>query len=120
MTGVAAVVDRWRRHHEVSILIAAGAGVGRGFGSLPRAKGSKVNMGPPPQGPGAWEIGGGARPRDVGGAAATGQQSIVPDAVEAPGEHVHQEASDELVGRQRHGLIAARPSSDNSSTGRGR
>jgi hypothetical protein len=50
-----------------------------------------------------------ARPRDVGGAAATGQQPVVPDAVEAPGQHVHQEASDELVGRQRHGLIAARP-----------
>ena len=50
-----------------------------------------------------------ARPRDVGGAAATGQQSVVPDAVEAPGQHVHQEASDELVGRQRHSLIAARP-----------
>jgi hypothetical protein len=26
-----------------------------------------------------------ARPRDVGGAAATGQQSVVPDALEAPG-----------------------------------
>src|SRR5665647_3618347 len=50
-----------------------------------------------------------ARPRDVGGAAAAGQQSVVPDAVESPGQHVHQEASDELVGRQRHGLIAARP-----------
>jgi hypothetical protein len=35
-----------------------------------------------------------ARPRDVGGAAATGQQSVVPDAVETAGQHVHQEASD--------------------------
>ena len=50
MTGVAAVVDRWRRHHEVSILIAAGAGVGRCFGSQPRAKVSMMIMRPPQQG----------------------------------------------------------------------
>ena len=30
--------DRWRRHHEVSILIAGKGGVGRYFGSQPRAK----------------------------------------------------------------------------------
>jgi hypothetical protein len=36
MPGVAIGVDRWRRHHEVSILIAAG-GVGRYFGSQPCA-----------------------------------------------------------------------------------
>jgi len=52
MTGVAAVVDRWRRHHEVSILIAAGAGVGRCFGSQPRAKVSMMIMRPPQQGHG--------------------------------------------------------------------
>src|SRR5665647_3820226 len=34
-----------------------------------------------------------ARPRDIGGTAATGQQSVVPDAVESPGQHVHQELS---------------------------
>jgi hypothetical protein len=37
MSGVAIGVDRWRRHREVSILITAG-GVGRYFGSQPRAK----------------------------------------------------------------------------------
>jgi hypothetical protein len=36
----------------VSILIAAGAGVGRCFGSLPRAKVSMMNMRPPQQGHG--------------------------------------------------------------------
>ena len=39
-------------HHEVSILIAAGAGVGRCFGSLPRAKVSMMGMRPPQQGHG--------------------------------------------------------------------
>jgi Transposase, Mutator family len=46
MPGVAKVVDRWRRHHDVSILIVAGGGVGRCFGSQPRAK---VSMMPPSQ-----------------------------------------------------------------------
>src|SRR5215475_9492510 len=43
MSGVAIGVDRWRRHHDVSILIAAG-GVGRYFGSQPRAKVSMMIM----------------------------------------------------------------------------
>src|SRR5260370_20612391 len=43
MPGVAIGVDRWRRHHEVSILVAAG-GVGRYFGSQPRAKVSMMIM----------------------------------------------------------------------------
>ena len=46
MPGVAIAVDRWQRHHDVSILIAAGGGVGRCFGSQPRAK---VSMMPPSQ-----------------------------------------------------------------------
>jgi hypothetical protein len=44
MTGVGALVDRRRRHHEVSILIVAAARVGRCFGSQPRAKVSMMNM----------------------------------------------------------------------------
>jgi hypothetical protein len=49
-----------------------------------------------------------ARPCDVGGAVATGQQPVVTDAVEARGQHMHQEAPDELVRRERHGFPAAR------------
>src|SRR5712675_3603189 len=43
MPGVAIGVDRWRRHHEVSILVAAG-GMGWYFGSQPRAKVSMMIM----------------------------------------------------------------------------
>ena len=39
-----------------------------------------------------------ACPRDVGGAIAVGKQPVVADAVEALGQHVHEEAPDELVG----------------------
>jgi len=84
----------------VSILIAAGAGMGRCFGSLPRAKVSMMNMRPPQQGHGRGSMRGSSAAgaseasccsertgtasssRDVGGAAAAGQQSVVPDAVE--------------------------------------
>jgi hypothetical protein len=38
MEVVDAVADRWCRHHEVSILIADGTGVGRCFGCCPRRK----------------------------------------------------------------------------------
>jgi hypothetical protein len=37
MMGVAAVLDLWRRYHEVSILIAAGLGVGRASRPLERS-----------------------------------------------------------------------------------
>ena len=50
--GGAAVMDRWRRLHEVSILIATGAGVGWCFGSQPRAKVSMMNIRPPQHGHG--------------------------------------------------------------------
>jgi hypothetical protein len=50
-----------------------------------------------------------ARPSDVGGAIAVGEQSIVADAVQTLGQHVRQEAPNELVGWQRHGLIPVRP-----------
>src|SRR6478735_6936170 len=56
MPGAAIGVDRWRRHHDVSILIAAG-GAGRYFGSQPRAKVSMMIMRLPRHGHGrgrAW------------------------------------------------------------------
>src|SRR6266498_3826189 len=52
MALVTAVVDRRRWSHDVSILIAAGAGVGRCFGSQPRAKVSMMIMRPPQHGHG--------------------------------------------------------------------
>jgi len=51
MPDVAAVVDCWRRYHEVSILIAAG-GEGRCLGSHPRTKVSMTIMRPPQHGHG--------------------------------------------------------------------
>src|SRR5258708_37103566 len=95
MPGVAIGVDRWRRHHEVSILIAAG-GVGRYFGSQPRAKVSMMIMRLPQHGHGrgsargcssaAWARRQGeqlARVRNVSGSVAVGEQPIVPNAMEA-------------------------------------
>src|SRR5713226_6704245 len=52
MEVVDAVADRWCRHHEVSILIAGGTGVGRCFGCCPRKKVSMMIMRPPQQGQG--------------------------------------------------------------------
>jgi hypothetical protein len=49
MEGVDAVADRWRRGHEVSILIAGGTGVGRCFGWHPRKKVSMMIMQLPQQ-----------------------------------------------------------------------
>ena len=46
---------------------------------------------------------------NVCGAVEAGEQPIMSDAVEAFRQHVDQEAWDELVGRQRHGLVAGRP-----------
>src|SRR4030088_3291462 len=101
MPGVAIGVDRWRRHHEVSILIAAG-GVGRYFGSQPRAKVSMMIMRLPQHGHGRgsargcssaasgvsgffWARRQGeqlARVRNVSGSVAVGEQPIVPNAME--------------------------------------
>ena len=39
----------------------------------------------------------------------TGEQTVMPDAVEAARQNVHQEATDELVCRQRHDLLAFSP-----------
>ncbi|SRR6266480_5840870 len=43
---------------------------------------------------------------DVGGARAFGEQAVVADAVQALGQHVDEEATDELVGGERHGLVS--------------
>ena len=44
--------------------------------------------------------------RDVVGAGGLGEQAVVADAVEAVGQDVDQEAADELVGGERHHLVA--------------
>jgi erythromycin esterase-like protein len=49
-TSVGTAIDRRRRDHEVSILIAAGGGEGRCSGSHPRAKVSMTIMRPPQHG----------------------------------------------------------------------
>src|ERR1700716_3657349 len=102
MPGVAIGVDRWRRHHEVSILIAAGC-VGRYFGSQPCAKVSMMIMRLPQYGHGRgsarglfersfgrlgffWARRQGeqlARVRNVSGSGAVGEPPIVPNAMEA-------------------------------------
>jgi len=46
--------------------------------------------------------------RNAGLAVAVGQQPVVADAVEARRQHVEQEATHELVGVERHGLVARR------------
>ena len=38
--------------------------------------------------------------------AAVGEQAIVSDAVESPGQDVHEEPANELVGLERHGLVS--------------
>src|SRR5208282_5128228 len=50
-----------------------------------------------------------ARVRDVCGSVGVTEQPIVSDAMEALWQHADQEAPDELVGRQRHRLVAGRP-----------
>ncbi len=42
---------------------------------------------------------------DVAGAPAIGEEAVVADAVEARGQHVDEEAADELRYRQGHGLV---------------
>ena len=49
MASVTGQMGRWRRHHEVSILIAAVPDAGRCFGSEPPAKVSMMIMRPPQQ-----------------------------------------------------------------------
>ena len=47
------------------------------------------------------------RSRDVLGAPAVGEETVVADAVETVGQDVDQEAADELVGVERHELVAS-------------
>ena len=50
-----------------------------------------------------------ARPGEMLPASGIGEQPIVADAVKAAGQHVQQEAAHELVGTERHGLVARLP-----------
>src|SRR5215471_10607283 len=47
-----------------------------------------------------------ARACDVVGASVFGEQAVMADAVEAFGQHVDEEAADELVGGERHLLVS--------------
>ena len=47
------------------------------------------------------------RSRDVFGAPAVGEETVVSDAVEPVGQDVDQEAADKLVGVERHQLVAS-------------
>ena len=46
--------------------------------------------------------------RDVGGTLTAVEHSIITDAVETSGQHMHQEAADELAGRERQAAPSAR------------
>ena len=48
-----------------------------------------------------------ARSRDVLGASAVGEETVVTDAVETVGQDVDEEAADELVAIKRHKLVAS-------------
>ena len=45
--------------------------------------------------------------RDVIGTRSVGEQAVVTDAVKAAGQHVDEEAADELVGIERHHLVVS-------------
>src|SRR5262245_3975757 len=47
-----------------------------------------------------------ASSNNVGGTIIFRKHPVVPDAVKALGQHVDEEAADELVGRKRHRLVA--------------
>lgn len=57
---------------------------------------------------------------EAGLASGAGEQAVVPDATEARRQNMQQEAADELVGRERHDLLAtsATFSIDTSATRR--
>lgn len=46
---------------------------------------------------------------EIGAAHRIGEQPVVTDAMEPAGQHVKQETTHELVGRERHGLVARAP-----------
>ena len=109
------------RHHDVSILIGLD---GRVRGVEPLSKVSMMTMRPPQHGHVGRDVGGSSarvsawsglsgcartpsrsRARARFSARAIGEQAVVTDAVEAAGQHVDEEAADELVGRQCHDLL---------------
>ena len=100
-----------------AVMLAAGGA--RGWHQ--RAKVSMMVMCPPQHGHGGRWSGGSSGSGSSTGAATpsslrasamavlvgrTGEQAVMPDAVEAARQDVDQEAADELVGRQRHDLLA--------------
>ncbi len=92
--------------------------------ALHRSNTSMTIMRPPQQGHGGRKssglvgIAGGWRgtatsrssraPREVGLAGGAGEQAVVPDAMEAARQDMEQEPADELVGGERHDLLAVR------------
>jgi hypothetical protein len=111
-----------RFHHDVSIRIFAGSGVGRCLGCCPGKDLDDAHAAATAWAGMLWRFrlfglcGGGldgvdreerhceqlADTRDIVGACRAGQQAVVTDAVEALWQHMHQEAADELVGIERH------------------
>src|SRR5215471_5433248 len=100
MASVSGLADCWRRHHEVSMLTAVVARAGRCFGWPPAVKVSMMIMRPPTAAARARQhvgfVGGCglgglgrfrarrhseqlARPCDIGGAIAIGEQSVMAD-----------------------------------------
>jgi hypothetical protein len=118
MPGVAIGVDRWRRHHDVSILIAAGGVRGpvlrlaAARESLDDDHAAAAARAWTRQRAGLFERGFGrlgffwarrqgeqlARVRNVSGSVAVGEQPIVSDAMETVRQHVDQEAPDVASG----------------------
>ena len=56
--------------------------------------------------------------RNVSLVRGTGEQDVMPDAVEAGGQDMEQEAADELVGRKRHHSGDPHRNGDNPCSGR--
>ena len=51
-----------------------------------------------------------SRTGNIGGAVAVGEKAVMADAVKAFRQDMHEEAADELMRGQRHGLVPVRPS----------
>jgi hypothetical protein len=58
---------------------------------------------------GGWRREQRARSREVASTIGFGKQSVVPDAVQALGQNVDEEAADELVGCEGHPFVTGRP-----------
>ena len=59
--------------------------------------------------PGRWLMQQLASDGDLALAPSVGEQAVVTDAMKARGQHMQQEAADELLARQRHALVARSP-----------